>query len=109
MGLIIKTNKQWRPILHSYELPDSAREQFEHLNDEEFYGTSFVKYKGYFYELGEFMRVADGGDFAAAGWDGSCNAAGWDGICINSLWEGVLIKLSNDGERYQIASFRVEG
>jgi hypothetical protein len=100
MGLVIKTNKQWRPILQSYELPDSARERFDYLNDEEFYGASFVKYKGYFYELGEFMRVAEGGELAAAGWDGIHN---------DSAWTGVLIKLSNDGERYQIATVRVEG
>jgi hypothetical protein len=93
----IKTNNHWRLFLNGNQLPKRVRKQFDHLNDEEFNCGSFVKYKGYFYEMSDFLRLPQGNLSATKD---------WDGYHTDGYWSGVLIKVSPDGDHYKIATFR---
>jgi hypothetical protein len=85
--MTIKTNNQPRDLLTVWDFSrkDQAkiREKFDWLEDIESDST-FFKYKGWIYNLSEFMA---GG---AKGWDGS-KAESWS--C------GVLVKVSSDSEQ----------
>jgi hypothetical protein len=93
----IKTNNHWRLFLNGNQLPKHVRKQFDHLSDEEFNCGSFVKYKGYFYEMSDFLRLSVGN---------LTTTQNWDGYHADSYWSGVLIKVSPDGDHYKIATFR---
>lgn len=74
----ITTNNRPRPLLSGWQLPESARAEFDYYDDETFSDASFFSYKGQFYDLGQFTRSA------IPGWDGS----------IAELWfAGLLVKL----------------
>ena len=83
----IKTNNQPRDLLtlRDFSPKDQTkiREDFDWLDDIDSNST-FFKYKGWTYNLSEFMR---GG------------AEGWDGSIAESWSCGVLVRVSNDGEQ----------
>ena len=78
----IVTNNRPRFILHGFELPASQRREFDWLSDEEFNEAEFVKYKGIYYALSEFMRC----DNAAY------PLSNWQGYFGGSYFAGILIK-----------------
>ena len=78
----IKTNNVPRHILYGCELPVSQRKEFDWLSDEEFNEAKFVKYKGIYYALSEFMRC----DNAAP------PLSNWQGYYSDSYFSGILIK-----------------
>lgn len=83
----IKTNRHWREILYRYQVPNKIlSEQFDWLDEDVIDG--FIKYRGVYYHLQEFLRT-DIPDFC--------------GCLCESYFSAVLIKVSEDGERYQIA------
>jgi hypothetical protein len=99
MAVTIKSDKKWRNLLYGYELPKKQRKEFDYLTDEEFDTRNFAKYRGNYYDVGEFQRVPsikseDGPAFVK-----------WDGYMSDSYFSGVLIKLSSDGEQYKIGMF----
>ena len=51
----IKTNNVPRHILYGYEVPANQRKEFDWLSDEDYLQAEFVKYKGNYYALSEFM------------------------------------------------------
>jgi len=99
MAVTIKTDNKWRNLLYGYELPKKQRKEFDYLNDEEFAISNFAKYRGNYYDVGEFQRVPD-----IRNEDGPMFAK-WDGYKSDSYFSGILIKLSSDGERYKIGMF----
>lgn len=90
----IKTDWKWRNLLYGYELPKKQRKNFDYLNDEEFDTHSFAKYRGQYYDVGEFMVVPKSSGLGA-----------WDGYHGDSYFSGIVIKLSSDGERYKIGMY----
>lgn len=88
--LKIKTNNQWRPFKYRHDVPAKVlAKQFDWTNPEE-YSDHFICYRRHWYHIADFMR---GGP------------EGWDGIASDSYFSGVLIRVSKDGERYQIAAY----
>jgi len=90
--LTIKTNNQPRRLLFACEFSGAERaklrEQFDWMSDDEFDSNcSFFRYKGYYYNLADFMRVdvANGSPFV-----------GWHGYSSDSYFSGVLIKLCGE-------------
>jgi hypothetical protein len=91
MATTIKTNHQWRDLLHWHELTDGERARFDWLDTEDRHGeASFVRYRGWCYCLDEFMR--------------SEALPGYHGYAGDSYFSGVAIKLSSDGDRVQLAT-----
>ena len=57
----IITNNQPCFIIYGFELSDKEKEQFDYLDNID--ECSFFRYKGELYDLGEFMRVDDIGNW----------------------------------------------
>ena len=81
----IKTNNVPRFILNGCDLPKKQRKEFDWLSDEEFNEAEFVKYKGSYYALSEFMRC----DNAAY------PLSNWQGYYSDSAFSGILIKFKD--------------
>jgi len=92
---IIKDNK-WKYFRYRYEVPRKVlKEQFDHLSEEE-YLDNFFKYKKVWYHISDFMRLEN---------NVPKEFKNYDGYSSDSFFSGVLIKLSEDGERYKIATY----
>ena len=78
----IVTNNQPRFILSGYELPESQRKEFDWLSDDDYLQAEFVKYKGVYYALSEFM-LCDNAAYPLSN---------WQGYHSDSYFSGILIK-----------------
>lgn len=87
----IITNNHWNDFLDGFELPESVHSDFDWMDD--IMDGTFIKYRNVFYSLDEFMR----NDTAGFGT--------WHGYKSDSFFSGVLIRISDDGEQYQIATY----
>jgi len=87
----IKTNHHYYPLLYFYELPEKIQKEMKenHLNEEYIEGTRFLKYKGTFYALHDFINSS---------------LSKWDGILHINPYKAILIKLSNCGEAVKVAT-----
>ena len=90
----IKTNNQPRAILYGYELPEKAKEDFDYYSADELDTVSFFKFKGQFYDLGDFMATRNLDAFD-----------GWHGYRSDSFFSGVVIKLLDDGESVIVGTY----
>ena len=103
----IRTNHQWRTFLYGYELTPKERSEFNWLDwtedddpdgegngKEDGWTTPFFRYKGVVYSLDQFVTVLPESPFS-----------GWDGYHADSYFSGVLIRVSDDGESFQVATF----
>ena len=84
--LTIKTNNQPREILSGFALTEKERAEFDYLENID--ESSFFRYRGTVYDLGEFMRIDNMPDFD-----------GWHGYASDSFFSGILVKFTdcNDG------------
>ena len=86
----IYTDHKWKQFKYRNEVPASVlASQFDYQDPEETF-DGFIHYRGVWYHLDQFMRGAP--------------IPGWDGFAGDSFFSGVAIKLSSDGEEYQIAT-----
>lgn len=90
MTVTIKTNNVPRDTYYIWQLTDKEqkqiREKFDYYTEEEeLEDQSFFKYQGYWYCIGDFLRVQNNETFK-----------GWDGYHSDSYFSGQLIKLVTD-------------
>lgn len=85
--LTIKTNNVPRNMLYGYELPTKWRSEFDWLDDEQFSCENFIKYKGYYYALSEFMNLHN---------TGTPEFKSWHGYHGDSFFSGIVIKLCDN-------------
>ena len=96
MTLTIKTNHAWRYTSYGSDVPRAVMtSQFDHLVEDE-RADGFVRYRGYWYHVSDFMRVP-------AGMFGDDDT--WHGYLSDSAFSGVLIRLSDDGESVMLATY----
>ena len=94
----IKTNNTERSFLYAWDVPKKVLQgQFDYLENPDEH--TFLKYKGHWYELGDFMRVPEGS---------TLHEKGYNGYHSDSFSSGVAIKLNEDGETYKIATYMQE-
>lgn len=91
----VRTNRQWRAFKYRHEVPAKIlASQFDWTNEahekDGDYSDGFIEYRGCWYHLADFVR---GG------------IPGWDGAHGDSFFSGVVIRLSKDGEAYQIGTY----
>lgn len=87
--ITIKTNNVPRDIIYGYELTDKERAEFDYIEDtNEFMGHSFIRYKGYVYDLSEFITVPE-----------DMVPGQWDGYRSDTFFSGIVIRLVNDNEQ----------
>lgn len=87
----IKTNHHWHNLLYGYEVPAAVLAE---RDDADAIDCDFVKYKGIYYCIEDFMSTI-----------GSAFEDDWHGYAYHHAFAGVLIRLSEDGEQYQIATY----
>ena len=75
----IITNNQPRLLLYGYELTEKQRQDFDYLDDID--GNNFVKYKGFIYDVSEFISTYN-----------MDSLKDWDGYSSDSFFSGILIK-----------------
>jgi hypothetical protein len=102
----IKTNNQYRYYTYFCNLAPKVQAEFDYLDpeNEDHQYRRFVKYKGQWYDLNDFLRCnlrcnkilrREGGDIGQ-----------WDGYSADSYFSGVLCKYDQyDSERVLMASF----
>lgn len=87
----ITTNHNRRRILDSWELTLKEAEQFDYLDwDKLREGTdsaSFFRFKGEVYNLGDFVRTYESGQY-----DEKNQTHQWDGYMSDSYFSGMLVK-----------------
>lgn len=87
--LSIRTNHQWREFTYRWDVPERIlKSEFDWTDDDD--ADGYFQYKGYWYHVSQFMRT---------------DLEGWHGIHNDSFFSGVLIRLADDGERFQVATF----
>jgi hypothetical protein len=86
MSVEITTNNVPRDIIDGYFLTADERKEFDYVDwdaiekgEDSF---SAFRYKGQLYDLGEFERVTEGGDFANKGWHGFQSDSYFSGIAV---------------------------
>lgn len=98
-SLTVKTNNVPRDyLLGSYFQGKERTEmlnQFDYLTEEEFDSSSFVNYKGYWYDLGEFMLVRDS----------ELKKLKWQGYSSDSFFSGIVIRYVEDRERIVMGTY----
>ncbi len=96
MSLSIKTDHKWKNFKYGYEVPQSVlKSQFDYL-DKDDVTDGFIFYRKTWYHLNDFMRF---------GYPNTETFKGFQAYLNDSYSSGVLIKISDDGEQYQIATF----
>lgn len=85
MSITIKTNNVPRLLKYGYEMPDKFKSDFDYISEEDFPLHDLFVYKGQWYDLGEFMRIPEGPNFA-----------GWDGYASDTYFSGILIKFVDE-------------
>lgn len=94
MALTFKTNHAYRFFVYRSDVPAKVlADQFDHLAEDDAL-DGFFCYRGRWYHLSDFMRF-----------DHNEDLADWDGYAADSMFSGVVIKLSDDCERYKVATY----
>jgi hypothetical protein len=57
MSFIIRTNNVPRHVVYGYELTAKERAEFDYLSEDELMERSFVRYRGWTYDLGDVESV----------------------------------------------------
>jgi len=84
----ITTNNHWHEFKNRHQVdPKVLRDEFDWCDEY----SGFFQYLGFWYHTSQFMRMPN---------------SEWDGSHADSAFTGVLIKLSSDGELYQVGSCR---
>ena len=103
MSLEVKTNNVPRDILYPWDLTKKEAEEFDYLDLEGGEGN-FVRYKGYVYYLGDFVRIVPPGRKDPNPWthkvfDENSPLLKWDGIRTDSFFSAVVVRYANDNEQ----------
>ena len=97
LGLEITTNHHWREFLTESDVPaDVLADQFDYLDEQD--SSTYFQYRGWWYHLSDFMCTGK-----------MFFGTQWGGYASDSFFSGVLIRLAEDGERYQIATYIQRG
>ena len=78
-------------MFYGYELTTQEKQDFDYLDDIEL--SSFVRYKGQVYHLGEFWIITKAMPFYDKG---------WQGCLTDSFFTGVVIKYPPDNNEMVI-------
>lgn len=85
----IITNHQPRFTIDAYELSAKERERFDYLDwpaiDQGEESATFIRYKGWLYDLGEFVTSEQFGSY-------------WHGADVDTFFSATLLHLCDDGE-----------
>lgn len=94
--LKIVTNNHWRQLKYRHEVPEKVLQgQFDWTNEDD-HCDGFFQYRGTWYHSSEFLSLSQGAPR---------EMKEWHGYSSDSFFSGVLIRISEDGEMYQVATY----
>ena len=82
----IITNHHWHNFLYRCQLTEKEKSDLDYAGEDD----SYLRYRGSVYALCDFEKS---------------NVEGWDGQHCDLFFSAVLIKLSEDGEQYQMGLY----
>ena len=91
----ITTNNVPRPLLDFEELPDDWKAEFDYIIGGEG-SPGFVKYKGAYYDVGEFQSTST---LPLLGYE---VFKGWDGYFNTTFFSGLLVRFCDDDCEYVV-------
>lgn len=94
----IITNNQPRDIISWYDLTEKEQKEFDYLTEGE---GSFFRYKGWIYDLGEFMRI----DTSIAPHPQRKDWEKWHGYASDSYFSGVLVRYTSDYDQVIVGQY----
>ena len=95
-NLALVTDHKWKQFKYGYEVPESVRKsEFDYLEDAEGQ-DGYFKRKGDWHHLSQFTSLPKESDLGERG---------WQGILHYSMSNGLVIKVSDDGEEYQVGYY----
>ena len=97
--LDIITDNKWKFFQYSDEVPKKVLQDYDHLDKEENLDGWF-KYRKRWYHQSDFLSLHNKVHCPESPFPKK-----WDGYLNDSAFSGVLIKLSDDGEMYQVGTF----
>jgi hypothetical protein len=89
--LRIITNHHYRDLTSWYDIPERFRSDFDYVHEDDRHSTRFFRYRGNWYDLGEFL--------ATRGTSKDGPLARWHGFQADSYFSGIVIRYSPDFER----------
>jgi len=93
-SLKIKTDNKWRNFVYRYDVPAKVlADQFDYLSEDDSL-DGFFRYRNYWYHTSDFMRCS-----------GMPDLKDWHGYSSDSAFSGILIRMSKDGEQFQVATY----
>ena len=97
--LTVKTDHKWRFLSTCHDVPAAVlAAQFDYMSDEDLEDATFFKYRGYWYDLAQFMLLNDGSAIGA-------DFANWDAYSADSYYSGVVVRLAGDGDRIKVGTY----
>lgn len=95
-NISLTSDNRWKDFIYGYDVPKRVRDSdFDYLDDAED-TDGYFKYKGTWHHLSQFERVPPGTEFAKLG---------WGGVLHYSMSNGLVLKVSDDGEQYQVGYY----
>lgn len=89
----IITDHKWHNFKYRNEVPEKVlKSQFDYQDEEDII-DGFFKYRDAWYHIDMFMHTP------------MYPLRNWDGYHSDSFYSGVVIKLSTDGEQYQVGTY----
>ena len=89
----IISNHHWHNFLYGYELTEKEKLDFDYMDEDTISSNSFLRYRNCVYALSDFMCGNEN------------DLKGWHGYTAELWFSGTLIKVSDDGEQYQIGTY----
>ena len=87
----IITNHHWRQFKYRNEVPPEVlADEFGWIDEEDDYLDGYFQYRGSWYHIADFMLATDG------------PFSDWHGYSCDTFFSAVLIRVSDDGEEYQV-------
>ena len=95
----IRTNHHARPVLYGFELTQKECKEFDYLENLD--DSTFFRFKGQVYDLGEFVRITPpiAPHAQRKGWEN------WHGYSSDSYFSGILVKYMDNFERVIVAQY----
>jgi len=96
MDLTIRTDHKWKEFDYGIaeRMTEKQRKEFDYMKEEDFHSATFIRYKDWIYELGDFERIPNG-----------MFPRPWNGYLSETFFSGILIEISDDRERYRIGMY----
>jgi hypothetical protein len=94
MSYQVLTNRRWRPLQDWHSLPVKFQQEFEHVEQEDRCTPRFFSYRGWWYDLNDFVTVSPG--HRAQGLEG------WMGVQADSFFSATLVRYDSTMEHVQV-------